>query len=100
MLSQRINLVIQTLEEAKKGLAVFPDMVGLPESEVGQLLIEDIAILENRTDGGKTGIVIKMKDIVTDKLYIAELSVDTFAMINGAVKGAEARFAILKGRKN
>lgn len=83
-----IKIRVNSLEDAAKGIGVFPEVKKVPE----EVLIDSVGILEGGTAQGKASLMFLLKT-KTGKEYIAQLTPDIFRAIGSALTGAEKRFA-------
>ena len=81
------EVVIQSLEDAKSGKALIE---GIPKERITKAKELTVGILEGGMQSGKTSVMFILKDGNTAK--VAEMSVNNFEMLAGAVKGAVERF--------
>jgi len=84
-----LNIVIQSLEDAKNGVPILKNSP--PATEYIPLEDATLGILEGGMHYGKTSIMILSKD-AAGKVYYLETSAELFMLAAAAVQGARERF--------
>lgn len=94
---QTVDLVGQTIDQAKKNKPPFPELEGLKEDDISPMVIEKIAVLEMKDDNAL--IMIKAVD-ANGKILMAQLPASLWKLISAGIHKWEGTFAMLKAKKN